>query len=368
MHLPANQNLNIRQRRMAKQINGIQQLGVGVTNIQEAFAWYRRHFGMDIKMFEEAAMAELMLPHTEGEPRERHAILALNLQGGGGFEIWQHTGKKPENPRFKLQLGDLGIFIGKLKSPDIKKTYEQFKAWNLELLTGIVDDPVGNKHFYLKDLYGNIWEVVYDSFVFKKQKSINGGVFGVVIGVRDIEESIHIYQQVLGYDVIVFDKTAVFDDLKGIPGGESRVRRVLLKHSAVRNGAFSPMFGPTRIELVQVLDRTPHDIFEGRLWGDPGFIHLCFDIDGMDDLREEVKEMGFPFTVDSAMEMDTFDMGEAAGSFSYIQAPEGTLIEFVETHKIPLVKKLGWFLDLTKRKAGPLPRWMFSLFSIMRVK
>ncbi len=27
---------------MSTQINGIQQLGVGVTNIHEAFAWYRR--------------------------------------------------------------------------------------------------------------------------------------------------------------------------------------------------------------------------------------------------------------------------------------------------------------------------------------
>ncbi|MBK9358894.1 MAG: VOC family protein [Bacteroidales bacterium] len=353
---------------MAKKVNGIQQLGVGVTDIQEAFAWYRRYFGMDIKMFEEAAMAELMLPHTQGEPRERHAILALNLQGGGGFEIWQHTGKKPEKPLFELQLGDLGIFIGKLKSADIEKTYEQFKKWNLNLLSGIIKDPSGNSHFYLSDLYGNIWEIVYNSFVFKKQKSVNGGIFGAVVGVKNLDESIGIYRKILGYDVVVYDETAVFPDLKGIPGSGNKLRRVLLRHSEVRNGAFSPMFGPTCIELIQVIDRTPRDIYEGRLWGDPGFIHLCFDIDGMDDLREEVKEEGFPFTVDSAREMDTFDMGEAAGSFSYIQAPEGTLIEFVETHKIPLVKKLGWSLDLTKRKAGPLPRWMFSLFAVMRVK
>ena len=115
---------------MAKKINGIQQLGVGVTNVHEGFKWFRTYFGMDIKMFEEAAIAELMLPHTGGQVRERHAILALNLQGGGGFEIWQHTGKKPELPIFEIQIGDLGICIGKLKSSNIHKTYEQFKKWN----------------------------------------------------------------------------------------------------------------------------------------------------------------------------------------------------------------------------------------------
>ncbi len=353
---------------MATKINGIQQLGVGVSNIQEAFSWYRRYFGMDIKMFEEAAMAELMLPHTLGEPRERHAILALNLQGGGGFEIWQHTSKTPEMPSFELQLGDLGIFIGKLKSVDINQTFKQFEKWNLNLITDIVTDPAGNKHFYLKDLYGNIWEVVYEPFLLKKQKSVNGGVYGVVIGVKDMNESLPVYQKILGYDTVVYDEKGTYADLAGLPGAKQRFRRILLKHSEKRNGAFSPLLGPSCIELIQVLDRDPRDIFEGRLWGDPGFIHLCFDINGMDSLRDKVKASGFPFTVDSAKDMNTFDMGEAAGSFSYIQAPEGTLIEFVETHKIPLVKKLGWFLDLTKRKAGPLPGWIFSLFAVMRVK
>ena len=128
-------------------------------------------------------------------------------------------------------------------------------------------------------------------------------------------------------------------------------------------------FGPSEIELIQALDREPLDIFKGRIWGDPGFIHLCFDINGMDKLREEVKEKGFPFTVDSAKQGDTFDMGEAAGSFSYIQAPEGTLIEFVETHKVPLLKEFGIYLNLKNRPEGkPLPKWLLGMFSLKRVK
>ena len=34
-------------------ISGIQQIGIGIPNVQEAFDWYRKHFGMDIKVFEE---------------------------------------------------------------------------------------------------------------------------------------------------------------------------------------------------------------------------------------------------------------------------------------------------------------------------
>ena len=353
---------------MAKRINGIQQLGIGVTDVQEGFKWYRTHFGMDIKMFEDSAMAELMLPHTDGLPRSRHAILALNLRSGGGFEIWQHTGKKPESQKFEVQIGDLGICIGKLKSSDISKTYQQFNKWNIKILSSIKKDPAGNDHFYVKDLYGNTWEIANDSYVYKSEKSVTGGVLGVVIGVKDLDESLKVYRDILNYDTIVYDIKDKFNDWVGVPGCENRYRRVLLKHSEKRNGSFSPLLGPSYIELVQVVDREPRDVFEGRIWGDPGFIHLCFDINGMDELREEVKEKGFPFTVDSAKAGDTFDMGEAAGSFSYIQAPEGTLIEFVETHKIPIIKKLGWYLNLRKRGEKPLPNFMFRLFGLMRVK
>jgi hypothetical protein len=62
-------------------------------------------------------------------------------------------------------------------------------------------------------------------------------------------------------------------------------------------------------------------------------------------------------------------MGKAAGHFSYIEDPDGTLIEFVETHKLPLLKKLGWYLDLRKRRPEKaLPTWMLKTLGFSRVK
>ncbi len=354
---------------MSGKINGIQQLGVGVENVHEAWKWYREHFAMDIRMFEEAATAELMLAHTDGKPRERHAVLALNMQGGGGFEIWQHTGKKPQPCPFEIQLGDLGINIGKIKAENVPIAYSKFVNSGLNLLGSIHKDPNENEHFYMKDIYGNIWEVKSSSEVFrKKEKSVSGGVYGAVIGVKNMEESLKVYQEILQYDKIVYDKTGIFEDFKGIPGGDHEFRRILLRHSDVKKGAFSPFFGHSVIELVQVLDREPRDIYQGRIWGDPGFIHICFDINGMDEFRKKSKALGHPFTVDSAHAGESFDMGEAAGNFAYIQAPEGTLIEFVETHKIPILKKFGWYIDLRKRGQHELPTWILKLFKYKRVK
>ena len=183
-----------------------------------------------------------------------------------------------------------------------------------------------------------------------------------------IEESLVVYRDILGYNEVVYDQTGIFNDYKSIPGGDKEFRRVLLRHSDIKHGAFSPLFGKSEIELIQVLNRKSRDIYEGRIWGDPGFIHLCFDINDMDTLREKAKHLGFPFTVDSAKAMDTFDMGDAGGNFAYIQAPEGTSIEFFETHKIPLIKKIGWNIDFRKRGNHPLPRWILSLFKFKRVK
>jgi len=354
---------------MKEQINGIQQLGVGVENFHEAWKWYREHFAMDIRMFEEEATAELMLAHTDGKPRKRHAVLALNMQGGGGFEIWQHTGKKPIPCPFEINLGDLGINIGKIKTADIQAAYNKFKASKLNILTPITKDPSGNDHFFLQDIYRNIWEFKTKKEVFrKKEKSVSGGVIGAIIGVKNMEESLPVYQDILSYDQIVYDKTGQFEDFKGLPGGNKTFRRVLLKHSDVKQGAFSPFFGQSVIELVEAVDYEPRDIFEGRIWGDPGFIHLCFDINGMDAFREKAKNLGHPFTVDSAKAMESFDMGEAAGNFAYIQAPEGTLIEFVETHKIPILKKIGWYIDFRKRGHHPLPDYVLKMFRFMRVR
>ena len=127
------------------------------------------------------------------------------------------------------------------------------------------------------------------------------------------------------------------------------------------------MIGPSRIELIQSLERDDcKKIFENRLWGDWGFIHLCFDVQGMDMLKEEAAEKGFPFTVDSS---DTFDMGEAGGRFSYIEDPDGALIEFVETHKIPVMKKIGWYLNLKNKKPGKhLPNFIIHAMGLNKVK
>ncbi len=347
-------------------IAGIQQVGLGNSCVHTTWKWYRDYLGFDIPIFDEAAVAGLMLPYTGGEPRKRHAILAINLRGGGGLEIWQYTEREPQPPTFEPVLGDLGIFIMKVKSADVAATFRFLSENGLEPLTPPERNPAGDPHFFLKDLSGNLIEVTEGRSWFTRGKRQNGGVYGAVIGVSDMDRSIDFYGKVLGCDTVVYDRTGPFSAHAGIPGGERVCRRVLLRHSRPPLGAFSRLLGDFEIELVEVKDCPVRKIFEGRYWGDLGYIHLCFDISGMAAMRRKCEALGYPFTVDSS---DSFDMGEAAGHFSYIEDPDGTLIEFVETHKIPVLKKLGWYLDLRKFPPGKaLPNWMLRALRFNRVR
>lgn len=346
-------------------ISGIQQLGIGQHDSDAAWTWYRKNIGADVPIFIEEATAELMLPHTDGKVCKRYAILALNMNGGGGFEIWQHKGKTPQAAKFELQLGDLGIFAGKLKSYDVYASYKMHQENEVNLLTEIHNTPDGRPTYYFRDPYDNIFQVVHSDNWFQKKRTTMGGVYGMTIGSSDIERSLPIYQELLGYDTVVYDETGTDENLSSIPGGSGAFRRVLLRHSKEREGAFAPMLGASEIEIVQALDRSPRHIYEGRIWGDPGFIHLCFDVHGMDNIGKKAAALGYPFTVDSGH----FDMGDAAGRFTYIEDPDGVLIEFVQTFKVPVAKKIGWFINLEGRNPKKaLPRLVLKALGLNRKK
>ncbi|MDC6352267.1 VOC family protein [Zeaxanthinibacter sp. PT1] len=350
---------------MNKIINGIQQIGIGVADAKEVFNWYRVHLGFDILVFEDEATADLMVAYTGGKPVARFAMLSLNMSGGGGLEIWQAKNKEPRAGSFPVQLGDLGINVMKIRSRAIHRAHARLKLLNLQLLTDVVRTPEGRFHFYFRDPWENIVEVVSDTYVYSDRDKISGGVLGVVTGVKDMDLSLRFYREVLGYDTMVYDLEGAFPGFSGLPGAAHRFRRVLLRHSQKAVGGFGELFGPSEIELLQVLDREPLKVYRDRHWGDLGYIHLCFDISGMQQLSEDCSQLGYPFTVDSR---ESFDMGEASGHFGYVEDPDGTLIEFVETHRVPIFKPLGLSINLKKRDPGrPLPKWMVNALKLRKI-
>ncbi|MGM9748815.1 MAG: VOC family protein [Candidatus Cryptobacteroides sp.] len=350
-----------------KVICGIQQVGIGVDNVEKAWKWYNEVFGFSTKIFGDEGVAEKMLPYTGGKPQRRFAILVLNLMGGGGFEVWQPKGRELNWLAGQVELGDYGIDVCKVRCKDVQVAYNHIKSTGAEVLCPPCKSLLGKGHFFVKDLYGNLFEVEEDDYVFIDSQKPCGGVSGVVLGVSDMERSLEFYKKVLDFTEVEYDRTGVFEDLGCLPGGDLKMRRVLISRGGKMEGPLSEILGPAHIELVQRIMsdgvKTPSKIYANRLWGDPGFIHLCFDIRNMDKVGEAAGALGHNFVCDGGRD---FKMGEANGHFTYVEDPDGTLIEFVETFRIPILKKFGIYLNLENRDdLKPLPRLISKALRFM---
>ena len=353
-----------------KVICGVQQVGIGVKSVTESWPWYKDVFGFDLKMFGDEGVAERMLPYTGGKPQPRYAILVLNLRGGGGFEVWEPRGRELNYVQFTPEFGDYGIFACKVKSRNVRAAYEEMKKKGVNILTSPCANPAGKEHFFVMDPWNNIFDVESDDYCFIDEDKNTGGNNGATLGVSDMDKSVKFYSSIMDYDKVEYDVTDTFDDLKGVPGGQYKLRRVMLTRSKPIEGPLSQIMGTSHIELVQRIDEegvpAPRKLYEGRLWGDPGFIHLCFDIRNMEKIREAAAQFGHEFVCDGGRD---FKMGEANGHFTYIEDPDGTLIEFVETFRIPILKKLGIYLNLDGRDdTKPLPAWILKCLRFMKSK
>ena len=123
-------------------INGIQQIGIGVSDTKTVFNWYRNYLGFDILLFKDVATATLMSKYTDGAPQRRDAYLSLNLRGGGGLEIWQFKDRTPTGPKAPILWGDLGINAMKLRTADIQHSYKRISKLKLSYFSEILQHDI----------------------------------------------------------------------------------------------------------------------------------------------------------------------------------------------------------------------------------
>ena len=347
-------------------LSGIQQIGIGVASRSEAWAWYRRVFGMDVPIFTDAGEAPLMTRYTGSAVQSRTATLAMNLAGGGGFEIWQFESRTPTAGPEPARLGDLGILAARIKCLDVDAAHRHVASLSPPFVSDALPDPAGNRGFFVRDPWDNLFHVAEAASYFARQASPTGGVSGAVIGVSDIDRALPLYRDLFGFRDLAYDVTGRFPDWDALDGGEGAYRRVRLHRPGTGVGPFSRLLGDSNIELVAATGRPGRRLFENRYWGDLGFIHLCFDVSFMMEWEAKAASAGFPFTVNSA---GPFEMDAAGGHFAYLEDPDGTLIELVETTEVPVAKNLGLKIDLTKRdRTKPLPNMLIRMLGLGRIR
>ncbi|HMB63389.1 MAG TPA: hypothetical protein VKN36_09975 [Eudoraea sp.] len=167
-------------------INGIQQMGIGVLDAKRVFNWYRIVLGFDILVFEDESVARLMVRYTDGVPMERYALLAMNLMGGGGLEIWQFKHRTPRPPGEQPAPGDLGINAMKIRAANVKEVHSNVRGQNNVVVSKIHSSDQYPSFIYFKDPWQNWVQIVEDPYQFCRTKFASGGVMGAVISVSDM--------------------------------------------------------------------------------------------------------------------------------------------------------------------------------------
>jgi catechol 2,3-dioxygenase-like lactoylglutathione lyase family enzyme len=353
---------------MYKRINGIQHIGVGVPNHASSWRWYRKFLGMDIALFNGEAEAPLMEIYTKNQIINKRAAMILNLQGGCAMEVVSPVSFTATHADIEFELGDLGIFITQVKAPNVREAYNWFKANGADVVGEMKKYPLGGETFFVTDPNGLLFQIVPGKNWYLKPTHVTGGPVGCTIGVSNIEASLKLYADILGYDKVLLDETGTFEDWQDVvPGADKTFRRVLLAQSDQPGGGFARVTADTYIELVQASDYQPRKIYENRMWGDTGFVHLGIDVRGMSAIGEALAEKGFGFTCDTN---DTLDMGGTTRVHcTYIEDPDGTLIEMIEVYKIPIIEKIGLFLNVHRRDPmKPLPDFMLKALRFSRIK
>lgn len=353
---------------MYSKINGIQHVGLGVKNHKASWKWLRKYFKMDIPFFNAVAEAPLMDVYTHGKTINKRAAMVMNLKGGGAMEVVSPVSFEASVADFEVQLGDIGIFSCAMKSDNIEKSKALFSKDGIET-SEITSTPDNKKTFFVQDDNGLYFQVIESNEWYSTVDFPSGGVAGTTIAVTDINKSLAFYSGLLGFSEIAYDETAAFSDFGSfLPNGEGTFRRVKLVQPKPIQGPFSTVGGELFIELVQSTDNyQPKKMWKGRIWGDVGFLHLGMDVKGMKAIGEKFAKHGHGFTCDTK---DALSMGATTKVHcTYVDDPDGILIEMIEVFKIPLIEKMGVFLNLEKRKPEqPLPKWLLSLMKFMRVK
>lgn len=351
---------------MKHRINGFQHIGVAVSDMDRSLKFYRKYFGLDIPFFDAVAPADLMLPYTRNEVITKRASMVLNLMGGCAMEVIQATSFTPSPPAFRPQLGDLGIFVTQMKSPDVRKMHAYCVSEGDVQVSDLRTRFDGSETFFLTDPDGNHFQVLAGGDWYTKKAYLAGGVQACTIGVSDMDRALELYRDILGYDKLLHEEKGVVAEWGGLPGAERSYHRVVLTPSQPAGGGFARVAGSTQIELIQDLDRTPKRIFEDRIWADLGFVHLGLDVRGMASLGQTLAEKGFGFTCDSN---SALSMGNTKVHCTYIDDPDETWIELIEVHKVPIVEKWGLYLNVAKRNPDkPLPDLMLKALRFSRIK
>ena len=257
----------------------------------------------------------------------------MNLSGGAGVEIIQHTDSEPRPLPEDAGWGDLGYLSAGVKAFKLDELMPILEKKGAKFITPITTTEVSEggpwRSAFMRDPDGLVIELLETAELRAAGgKPRAGGFSHVVIGVSDVDRAMDFFSKVVGYDSVVFDREEARPEMEPVTGG-LKARTVMLKRSRAPKSPL-PLEGGM-IQLVQASASKSRPLYEGRRWGDVGIMEMAMDvIDVAGCYEQAVEGGGEAFCPPTHMDMG---MG-SIGTFAYVKDPDGNIVEMVEVEKL----------------------------------
>jgi catechol 2,3-dioxygenase-like lactoylglutathione lyase family enzyme len=320
-------------------INGIQHIGIGVQDRDRSYAFYNDGLGFSVPMSKSTDSCSGMLP-VLGKDETRNVIISLNPHGGALVEIFQYVSRNPEPVPEDIDFSYNGFLFYGIKVRNIEKSLSHIVHYGGEIVSGPAEfSPLNNNRWktaVFKDpdgIYGIMLEYPGNNVGYGKGKIRIGGVEYIAIGVSNLERSIDFYKNILGYSKVIYRHEGICPEWAVLFGENRYMKRALLQRNDKPRGLFKHFLRGGMIELIEVAGNKRRHNFDGRTWGDIGFMELCFDVDDINETLRQINTKGIP----TAIPPHSQNMGlNTQATFAYIKDPDGSLIEFADIKRLPV--------------------------------
>ena len=311
-------------------INGMQHIGIGVRNREESYKFYNDALLFSVPMSKHEGRCTGVVPIIEKD-ETRNVIISMNPYGGAAIEVFQYTSKTPAPVPKLVDFTYNGYLFYGLAVKNIKKSLDIVKKNNGNIITSATAfTPMKDRDWrtaVFTDPFG-ITGIMVDN-----GSSKNSGIDYVAIGVSNLEQSITFYNTFLGYDIEIYKYEGECPEWDGLFGKDRKIKRALLQRSTKPQGPFRHFLKGGMIELIEVEGNSGKHNYEGRKWGDIGFMELCFDVSDIKGTVDALAAKG----VQIAVPPYTQNMGQKTeATFAYIKDPDGSLLEFAEIKSLPV--------------------------------
>ena len=307
---------------------GVDHIGIGVGDIDEAIAFYGEHVGFDDVRFDWTGEVPGVEQIAGRAPRARIAMLASGAAtpvGPGRIKLVQVLeGDGPPAPPAGQAWGEVGVCEICLHVRGVEGVHASLVAAGCEELmapmsAAVVPHDVALDISYVADPWGTKLELIEWTGLWRSLpgRARAEGVNHVAFGVTDMARTRAFYER-LGFTELLFESTEFFDPMAPWYVAPWYSEDLPAQHMTMPMPAQGAAIEPV------VLDPPGHDC-RGE-WGHLGPMEFAI---GVANLEQGVAELGRQ-GIELAGEPQTVDVGGGEWRYAYFAEPDGNYVSLVE--------------------------------------